>query len=214
MEGFRNLYTGRKEYQKGALSEKDVENCPVKQFSKWFHEVVHSGYPEPNAVSLATVSASGKPSVRIVLLKDYSEAGFVFYTNYRSRKAHDIMHNPRAAMAFYWHHFERQVRIEGNIRKVDAKISDEYFESRPFESRVGAIISEQSTVIESRQVLDDKFSDFLSENRKTERPRHWGGYLLEPVSVEFWQGRENRLHDRILYQKEQNGEWHIFRLAP
>jgi len=205
----------RKEYKKGTFTEEDVNKDPFEQFKIWFDEAVSSGeFMMPNAMTLATASSSGKPSARIVLLKGYDEKGFVFYTNYKSRKGKDLSLNPFASLLFYWDKLERQVRIEGRVHKVTKYQSEEYFKTRPYESRLGAWASNQSSVIKDRTVLENSFSK-LAEIYPSEvpLPAYWGGYILVPGMFEFWQGGKNRLHDRIRY-KGKGAKWKIDRLAP
>jgi pyridoxamine 5'-phosphate oxidase len=206
----------RKEYASETLLENDVEAHPIQQFQKWWDQAIKADILEPNAMTLATASADGLPSARIVLLKGFHERGFVFYTNYRSFKAMQLEENPKASLLFHWKELERQVRIMGVIEKIPANESDEYFNSRPVGSRVGAWASPQSQVIENRQWLEKEFEKRIKEfeNNTIPRPPHWGGYLVKPVIIEFWQGRYSRLHDRIQYSLEEDGNWKIERLAP
>lgn len=206
----------RRDYSHKSLSENDVDPNAIKQFEKWWVEAVHSKIDEVNAMTLATASIDGLPSARIVLLKEYSEKGFVFFTNYESYKAQQLAENPKACLVFFWKELERQVRITGLIEKIGVKQSDEYFQSRPESSRIGAWASPQSRVIEDRSWLDEKFNELVNKMEGTAipRPPYWGGYIVKPVVVEFWQGRPSRLHDRIQYTLEENGEWKIERLAP
>ena len=205
----------RKEYMRESLSEGDVELDPILQFTRWWKEALGSDISEVNAMTLATCNASGIPSARTVLLKDYDKKGFVFYTNYQSRKAKDIEENPYATLLFFWKELERQVRIEGKIAKVEESESEEYFHSRPEGSRIGAWASPQSTVVKNRDEIEDNVRLYTEKFSSTPipRPTHWGGYRVSPVHIEFWQGRPSRLHDRILYTLE-DGEWVIRRLAP
>jgi len=209
----------RKEYKLASLTKADVSPDPFTQFGKWFKEALAAELPEPNAMTLATVAPTGhgfaRPSARIVLIKDYDTRGFVFFTNYESRKGQELATNPLASLLFHWVELERQVRIEGRVEKVAAEESDAYFVTRPVLSRVGAWASPQSRVIDNRQWLDDRFSE-MAEKYKDEipRPSHWGGYRLLPDVIEFWQGRRSRLHDRILYRRKADGAWKIERLAP
>ncbi|MDB5206820.1 MAG: pdxH [Flavisolibacter sp.] len=205
----------RKDYTAETLLEKDVEANPIDQFRKWWDAAIASEIPEPNAMTLATASADGMPSARIVLLKDFNETGFVFFTNYKSYKGLQLDENPKACLVFFWKELERQVRIVGLSVKVDAQVSDEYYRSRPALSQIGAWASPQSVVVKNREWLEEEF-----EKKKTEftnvdipRPPHWGGYMIKPVMIEFWQGRRSRLHDRIQYTLEE-GSWKIERLAP
>ena len=206
----------RKEYASETLLESDVDAHPIQQFQKWWDQALKADILEPNAMTLATASADGLPSARIVLLKGFYERGFVFYTNYRSFKAMQLEENPKASLLFHWKELERQVRIMGVIEKIPGNESDEYFNSRPAGSRVGAWASPQSQVIENRQWLEKEFEKRIKEfeNNTIPRPPHWGGYLVKPVIIEFWQGRYSRLHDRIQYSLEEDGNWKIERLAP
>jgi pyridoxamine 5'-phosphate oxidase len=205
----------RRDYMKATLSEDKVEKDPFVQFGIWWDEALRAEIDEVNAMTLATVSAGDKPSARIVLLKGYDSKGFVFYTNYQSRKGRDLEQYPHASLLFFWKELERQVRIDGPCEKVSEAESDEYFLSRPEGSRIGAWASPQSQVISSRDVLDQQI--IALENRfqgmSIPRPPHWGGYRVKPDQVEFWQGRPSRLHDRILYTRTASG-WQINRLAP
>jgi pyridoxamine 5'-phosphate oxidase len=205
----------RKDYQLQSLSEKDVKQDPFAQFSQWWNEALASEIDEVNAMTLSTVTAEGKPSARIVLLKGFDEKGFVFFTNYESNKGEQLSVNPFASLVFFWKELERQVRIEGICEKVSEQESDDYFHSRPVGSQLGACVSPQSTVIESRNILESKLALLQDQYRNVEipRPLHWGGYRVVPDTVEFWQGRSSRLHDRIKYLKE-NQSWKIVRLAP
>jgi pyridoxamine 5'-phosphate oxidase len=206
----------RKEYSSKNLLETDIEKNPIGQFEKWWHEAVNSQIDEVNAMTLATASGDGMPSARIMLLKGFDKNGFVFFTNYKSYKAMHLEENPKACLVFFWKELERQVRITGLGKRVPEKESDEYFLSRPVGSQVGAWTSNQSQVIESRQWLEDRYLKLTEEFKQKElkRPAHWGGYLVTPVIVEFWQGRPSRLHDRIQYTLENDGTWTIERLSP
>ena len=204
----------RQEYQRESLDEKDVAPDPHDQFARWFDEAVKAQVPMVNAMTLATVSPTRRPSARIVLLKGVDHGGFVFFTNYRSRKGRELTANPEAALLFYWIELEREVRIEGRIEKISPRESDEYFGNRPLGSRHAAIASPQSKVVPDRATLEALLAE--AEQRhgdQTPRPEHWGGYRLLPSAVEFWQGRPNRLHDRVLYTLKSRG-WKIERLAP
>jgi len=204
----------RKDYRLQELTEADVASDAIEQFTRWWQEAVESQLEEVNAMTLATATKNGVPHARIVLLKDYDKQGFVFYTNYSSHKGQEMQENPHAALLFFWPALERQVRIEGVIEKVTAAESDEYFHSRPAGSRIGAWASPQSTVIPTRGVLEENVQKFTTEfNSGIPRPPHWGGYRLVPNSIEFWQGRSSRLHDRILFTQTDTG-WQINRLAP
>jgi pyridoxamine 5'-phosphate oxidase len=211
-----NIADIRRDYSHKSLSESDADTNAIKQFGKWWHEAVNSKIDEVNAMTLATASIDALPSARIVLLKEFNEKGFVFFTNYESYKAQQLAENPKACLVFFWKELERQVRITGLIEKISGKQSDEYFQSRPESSRIGAWASPQSRVIEDRQWLDEKFNELVNKMEGTAipRPPHWGGYIVKPVVIEFWQGRPSRLHDRIQYTLEENGEWKIERLAP
>ena len=204
----------RQEYMRAGLVEKDADADPIKQFERWFQDAVKAELPLPNAMTLATATAAGRPSARAVLLKGVDAGGFVFYTNYQSRKARELAENPCASLVFLWSDLERQVRIDGSIAKVSAKESDEYFASRPLGSRLGAWASPQSMVLPDRLTLARKVAAILLRHGKNPpRPPYWGGYRLLPEVIEFWQGRKNRLHDRLLYTKRARG-WNIERLAP
>ena len=211
-----DLHNLRKDYQQDTLSENEVDKNPIAQFEKWMQETISSGIViEPNAMTLVTATSDGKPSARVVLLKSFDKEGFVFYTNYESRKAMELTENPNACIVFDWHVMERQVRIDGVVKKVTAEESDNYFYSRPEGSQLGAWISPQSTFIEGRQELEDRKLKIESQFKTKEitRPPHWGGFVLEPHTIEFWQGRQSRLHDRLIYLKIKE-EWILRRLAP
>lgn len=206
----------RKEYAAQTLLENEVAAHPVAQFEKWWQQAIDSNLLEPNAMTLATASCDGLPSARIVLLKAFDEKGFVFFTNYKSYKGMQLEENPKASLVFFWKELERQVRIVGLVKKVSAAESDAYFNSRPEGSRIGAIASPQSSVITDRQWLDDVYQQKAEQLKegKIERPDYWGGYRVQPVVIEFWQGRPSRLHDRIQYTLQSDGTWVIERLAP
>lgn len=205
----------RKEYLIAQLNEDDVQSDPLKQFEQWLNEAVESNVNEPTAMTLATSTFEGKPSARVVLLKGVSPEGFSFFTNYDSKKGKQIRQNPYGALVFFWPELERQVRIEGKVAKLTDKQSDEYFKTRPEGSKIGAWASPQSQVIPNRKYLENLKSDFHEEfsKRTIKRPPNWGGYVLAPTCIEFWQGRADRLHDRIQYTLT-NGVWTIERLAP
>ncbi len=207
----------REDYRLASLDVKDVDENPIAQFGKWLKEALDAQVPEPNAMTLATCTPEGKPAARIVLLKGYDEAGFVFFTNYESRKGKELLHNPNAALVFSWLELQRQVRIEGKVQKVTPEQSTAYFQSRPKGSQIGAWASPQSRVIGEREMLEEKVQK-LGEKYANEdelpRPEHWGGYVVQPRLIEFWQGRPSRLHDRIQYTLQSSGEWLIERLAP
>lgn len=206
----------RKSYSQKKLTEEKASSDPIKQFAKWWKQAVASEIDEVNAMTLATASSDGIPSARIVLLKDFNEKGFSFFTNYNSFKGQQLAENPKACLVFFWKELERQVRITGLIEKLSAEINDAYFNSRPEESRIGAVTSPQSQVIESRDWLDGHFKQLKKEykGKMVERPTHWGGYMVKPVIIEFWQGRPGRLHDRLQYTLAETGIWKIERLAP
>lgn len=206
----------RKDYKQRTLSEDEVNNNPILQFNEWWKEALNAGIDEVNAMTLATASADGVPSARIVLLKGFDDNGFVFFTNYNSYKGKNILENPRACLVFFWKELERQVRITGLTEKVSAAESDAYFNSRPEASRIGAWASPQSEVISSRKWLEEHERELVEQFKISPigRPVHWGGYRVKPVTVEFWQGRPSRLHDRIQYSLQENGDWKIERLAP
>ncbi len=205
----------RAEYLNGRLDEASVEDDPLAQFRIWMQEAIHAQIVHPTAMLLATANSAGVPSLRVVLLKDVCEEGFTFFSNYASRKGREIDENPGVALTFFWNGLERQVRIEGTATKVSDKISEEYFHSRPYESRLSAAASPQSEIVINREHLEKLRDDVKQQypGGHIPRPPQWGGYLVKPVYMEFWQGRENRLHDRIGYFRENNG-WKICRLAP
>lgn len=204
----------RKEYSHASLSENDVDPDPIMQFSRWFDEAIRAQVAEANAMSVATVAPSGRPSTRILLIKEFDERGFTWYTNYESRKGRELEQNPYAAMLFHWIALERQVRIEGKVERVTASESDEYFNSRPMRSRRGAIASEQSKPIADRETLEARYAQVKQQyGDLPPRPPQWGGYRLVPDAIEFWQGRPSRLHDRILYTLV-DGNWQRQRLQP
>lgn len=210
-----NLQRLRTEYQRGAFSEETASTDPFSQFEAWLNEALASNLPEPHAMTLSTVSVHARPSSRVVLLREFSPEGFVFYTNYRSRKGSDLQANPQAALNFWWVELERQVRIEGRVQLLSPAKSDAYFASRPYLSRLAAHASEQSSVISSREELLSRIEELGAQfPEHVPRPAHWGGYLLSPDYFEFWQGRENRLHDRLAYSLQVDGSWLIQRLAP
>ncbi len=203
--------------QLSALTKRNVDPNPIRQFQKWYDEARASGISEQDTTSmtLATATKDGQPSARTVLLKSFDERGFVFFTNYNSRKGKDLAENPRACLLFYWPQVWRQVRVDGEVEKVSEKESADYFQTRPLGSRLGAWASNQSEVIETRDVLEENYAEL--EKRFGEDvpcPPHWGGYRLRPIEIEFWQGRENRLHDRLRYRLQRDGTWLIERLAP
>lgn len=205
----------RNEYTLSGLDISDVLPDPIAQFRQWFDAALGANVPEPNAMHISTVSAGGRPDGRIVLLKDVSDAGFVFYTNYESRKGKELTGQPFTALTFFYPELERQIRIEGTVEKVSPDVSDGYFSSRPRSSQIGAWVSHQSTVIDGREVLENRQQELETEfaGKVVPRPPYWGGFCVVPDVIEFWQGRPSRLHDRIRYRKEA-GEWLIERLSP
>lgn len=211
-----NISNIRKEYKQHQLLESIVAKNPFEQFHIWFQQAVDSNIEEVNAMTLATCSKEGVPSARIVLLKGFTEEGFVFFTNYTSQKGMELAENPRASLLFFWAALERQVRITGLVKKITSEESNIYFKSRPLGSQIGAIVSPQSQVIENREWLEDKEAALAATatNENINRPEHWGGYTVTPVSMEFWQGRPSRLHDRLTYNLQDDGNWKIERLAP
>lgn len=202
-------------YTLAQLTEADVDPDPIRQFQLWFDQALSVNILEPNAMTLATATKDGLPSARIVLLKGVSDRGFVFYTNYESHKGQELTENPQAALVFLWKALERQVRIEGMVEKVSDEETVAYFHSRPRESQLGAWVSNQSQVITNRQVLEQRLAELSQEyqNREIPRPPHWGGYCVIPHTIEFWQGRPSRLHDRLRYRLNEH-QWMIERLAP
>ncbi len=206
----------RNEYISHGLDEKDVDPDPIVQFEKWFEDAVKNKVNEPNVMHLSTADSDGKPSGRIMLLKGFNENGFVFYTNYDSRKGNELRVNSFASMTFLWLELYRQVRIEGKVKPLTSQESDEYFHSRPRGSQIGAFASSQSRILNSRAELEKAAEDIevRFKDKEIPRPENWGGFCLVPESIEFWQGRANRLHDRIKYQREQNETWTIKRLYP
>jgi len=208
-----NITDLRQEYMHARLDESGVAHDPFEQFTLWFDEAVKAEHPMLNAMTLATVSAEGRPSARIVLLKGVDNGGFVFFTNYKSRKGRELTANPAAALVLYWSELEREVRIDGRVKKITAAESDAYFASRPLGSRHAAIASPQSEVVAARAVLETRFAEAEKTGAQPARPSHWGGYRLIPDEIEFWQGRPNRLHDRVLYTRKARS-WTIERLAP
>ncbi|PWJ44261.1 pyridoxamine 5'-phosphate oxidase [Sediminitomix flava] len=210
-----NIADIRKDYAKKDLDTKDCLDDPIAQFEIWLDEAIKSEVPEPTAMIVSSADENGRPSSRTVLLKGVEDKKFIFYTNYTSRKGKQILANPYVSVTFFWPELERQVQIEGKALKVASDTSDKYFESRPYKSKVGAWASEQSTVINSRSVIMERFAKFsLKYLTSVPRPDHWGGFEIEADRIEFWQGRPSRLHDRILYTKDENGEWGKNRLAP
>ncbi|MFK7050392.1 MULTISPECIES: pyridoxamine 5'-phosphate oxidase [Flavobacterium] len=212
-----DLSNYRKIYQKSELLEINIPEDPINLFHRWFHEVEEfGGVDEVNAMTVSTIGLDGFPKARVVLLKKYNEEGFIFYTNYLSEKGKAISINPNICLSFFWHSMERQVIIKGKAKKVTASISDAYFDSRPDGSKLGAIVSKQSEVIPSRAFLDQKLYELEIDLKGKEiiRPDYWGGFLVEPKEVEFWQGRPNRLHDRIRYKLKEDFTWEMDRLSP
>ena len=198
-----------------ALDEQTIDRDPINQFKRWFDDAIASGMKLPEAMTLATAARDGRPSARVVLLKDVDNEGFVFFTNYRSAKARDLEANPQAALVFYWSQFDRQVRVEGTVERVSAEESRTYFKTRPRESQIGAWASPQSDIIENRELLETRVAELeqLYGDGEIECPEHWGGYRVKPTRIEFWKGRLGRLHDRIVYERAGT-QWNINRLAP
>ena len=210
----KDLSNYRKKYSKGKLVENIIPKNPIDLFPNWFNDVEQNkSEQEPNIMSISTVDENKMPRSRIVLLKKFSKSGFVFFTNYNSRKGLNINLNSNVCLSFYWPNFERQVIVNGKATKISETDSVEYFDRRPKGSKIGAIISNQSNVIESRDLLDKKFSELLKSGIPLNKPNYWGGYLVKPTEIEFWQGRENRLHDRIIY-KNDDKNWKFYRLSP
>lgn len=213
----KDLGDYRKSYEKSALMENSISDNPMQLFQTWFYEVEQSnGVDEPNAMTVSTIGLDGFPKSRVVLLKKYTHEGFIFYTNYKSEKGRAIANNPNVCVSFFWPNLERQVIIKGKAEKIAENLSDGYFESRPHGSKLGALVSNQSNVIASRDELEDELKRLEKEfeGKEVQRPKHWGGYIVKPISVEFWQGRPNRLHDRIRYRLENGLDWVVERLAP
>jgi pyridoxamine 5'-phosphate oxidase len=213
----KDLSNYRKNYEKSQLLETEIPEDPINLFHRWFYETEEFGnIEEVNAMTVSTIGVDGFPKSRVVLLKKFNEEGFVFYTNYQSEKGKAIELNPKVCLSFFWHSMERQVIIKGIAEKTSAVISDNYFDSRPDGSKLGAIVSPQSQIIPDRDFLERRLSEFEKEYNETTipRPLHWGGYLVKPQEVEFWQGRPNRLHDRIRYTLQDNYDWTVERLAP
>ena len=207
----------RKSYERAALDEHGIDRDPFQQFTIWYDEAVAAGVPEPEAMTLSTATLEGQPSARIVLLRGYDERGFCFFSNYSSQKGQELAANPYAAVTFHWVELERQVRISGRVEKVTEAESDAYFQSRPSQSRIGAWSSPQSNVISSRDVLEELFEKYQEQyldETAIPRPEHWGGYRVIPERIEFWQGRPNRLHDRLRFIRIDQGPWTLQRLAP
>lgn len=214
----QELYNFRKSYEKGALDKDSVDPNPLQQFRTWFHQVQDAGgVEEVNAMTLTTLSLDGYPKGRVVLLKKYNENGFYFYTNYHSEKGKAILAHPKVSLSFFWPTLERQVLIKGNVSTTSRIDTENYWDSRPLGSRLGAIVSDQSKEIPNREVLEDRLKKLeatFSEGDTVPCPDHWGGFLVSPVEIEFWQGRPNRLHDRILYRLQEDMNWEIVRLSP
>lgn len=209
-----NLTDLRKDYNKETIDVNTFNTNPMFQFNTWFKQAMDAGIEEPNAMVLSTVSSLGKPSSRVVLLKHTEAEGFIFFTNYLSRKGQEIANNNSVSILFFWKELERQVRIEGYVEKKSSEIASEYFKSRPFKSQIAAAISPQSQEIPNRAFLDQKMSEMENQTESITCPEHWGGYIIKPEYMEFWQGRANRLHDRIAYIKNPDLSWRITRLAP
>lgn len=211
----KDLSKMRQEYHSDSLNEEEMKKNPFEQFGIWLNAAIEANLCEPNAMTVATASMDGKPSARVVLLKGIEKEGFIFYTNYTSRKGKELLANPYAAAVFDWHEMGRQVRIEGNVKKIDDEDSDAYFNVRPEDAKIGAWASPQSQVIRNRNELENAWKEFAEQflGKKIPRPPHWGGFIILPSRIEFWQGRPNRMHDRIVYEQTKNG-WLWQRLAP
>jgi pyridoxamine 5'-phosphate oxidase len=209
------IFNLRKDYANATLNESDLNPNPIKQFQFWLNQALEAGLNEPYAMQLATSGSDNFPDIRTVLLRGADQDGFTFFTNYNSEKGRDIAENPKAAINFFWPELERQVRVRGTIKKASTEISDEYFNSRPFESKIGAWASNQSSELPSRELLENKIGELTKkfQNKEVPRPDFWGGYVLTPSEIEFWQGRPSRLHDRILF-KLQDDKWKMSRLNP
>lgn len=204
----------RKDYDKFTLLESELEKNPITQFEKWFQEALDSDVEEPNAMTLSTVDSNSYPSSRIVLLKGVSENGFIFYSNYDSQKADDIENNPKVSLLFFWDKLHRQVRINGTIEKISREKSVDYFNSRPYDSRIGALASTQSKIAKNREEIEERFNNIKEQYpEEPPCPENWGGYIVKPNKIEFWQGRRSRLHDRLVFE-QSNSDWNIFRLYP
>lgn len=206
----------REDYTAASLSENDVVKNPINQFERWFKEALDAKVTEPNAMTLSTATTAGRPSARIVLLKDFNQDGFVFYTNYLSRKGKELAKNPFASLLFFWPELQRQVIIEGTVEKLSREISERYFYTRPKGSQVGAVVSPQSQEITNRDVLEKKWIELeaVYADKPVPKPAHWGGYVVKPNAIEFWQGGPSRLHDRIAFKRADKNSWKIVRLAP
>lgn len=211
----REIADIRKDYKLKTLLEEDVDADPFKQFALWWTEAVNSKIEEVNAMTLATATRDGVPSARIVLLKEFTDEGFIFFTNYQSHKGTELAKNPKAALVFFWKELERQIRIEGSVEKIAESQSEAYFKTRPAASRIGAWASQQSSIIASRSIIEENVTKYIAQfgEENIPKPPHWGGYIVKPVTIEFWQGRRSRLHDRIEYIL-LGQDWKIQRLAP
>ena len=210
------IHSNRRDFQNEELDEQAAPKNPFKLFEKWFEALLKSEVMDPYAFTIATCGADNQPSARVVYMRDVTESGIVFFTNYNSQKGHDLAENPRFSANFYWPELARQVRFQGTVKKVDSTVSDEYFNSRPRESRIGAWASSQSTELVSRKELENKVRKYTQkyDGKEVPRPEYWGGYLLIPEEIEFWQGRESRLHDRLRYKKVEEDKWQLNRLSP
>lgn len=213
----KDLSNYRKSYEKGELLLRNVSDNPIELFRDWFVDVdTNFNVDEANAMTISTIGLDGYPKSRVVLLKKYNHEGFIFYTNYNSEKGKAITNNPNVCLSFFWHAAERQVIIKGKAEKIAENLSDGYFESRPRGSQLGAIASNQSEVVANREELEEKLKliELQYQGKEIERPKHWGGYIVKPIEIEFWQGRPNRLHDRIRYQLQEDYNWKVERLSP
>lgn len=216
MDNEKKISEIREEYREDGIVKSDLFDDPIDQFNQWMKEALDAGIEQPNAMTLATSTREGRPSARIVLLKEVTNQGFIFFTNYSSQKSRELEANPYAALVFLWLPVSRQIRVEGSVQRVSGDLSDEYFSTRPRGSQIGAWASNQSSFAESRDAIEASFSKLEDTYRGEEipRPPNWGGYVLQPERIEFWQGRPSRLHDRILYRKDDTGEWEKVRLFP
>jgi len=211
-----NLSDLRRDYEAGALHRRDLDADPIRQFERWLNDAIAAGQLEPTAMTLATASADGRPSSRVVLLKAVEAGGFVFFTNYLSQKGREIEANPHVALCFFWDKLERTIRVHGSVARTSREESETYFRQRPRRSQIGAAASNQSEMVESRHLLERRFAELEKkhENGDVPTPPHWGGFRVTPETIEFWQGRKSRLHDRFRYRRDAGGAWVIERIAP
>ena len=211
-----DLSSLRRDYEAGALHRRDLDADPIKQFERWLNDAVAAGQVEPTAMTLATATRDGRPSARVVLLKGVEQNGFVFFTNYKSQKGHEIEANPHVELCFFWDKLERTVRVHGTVSRTSREESEAYFRQRPKRSQIGALASNQSEVVADREVLERRFAELEKQYETTDvpTPLHWGGFRVTPETIEFWQGRRSRLHDRLRYRRDAGGVWKIERIAP